>query len=140
MFENAPPKPATDTSRFAGRDGVARVQIGRAVVSDTHERGGNALRMLDWTELTARLNAARDLRVLLRRDASGNIGGNSGSFADAAARYFRTREHDEHDVNPIALEHRKGSSGMVFSHGEMPEGVVSEEEKQPSAMREKIDD
>jgi hypothetical protein len=71
--------------------------------------GGGALRLIEWNELTARLNAARDLRLVLRRDSRGNIEAAGGSFADAAARYFRTREEEERDVNPVALEHCKGS-------------------------------
>ena len=67
--------------------------------------------MIAWSELTARLNAARDLRHMLQRDARLNIEASSATFADAAARYFRTRDECEPDVNPVVLEARKGSAG-----------------------------
>ncbi|KPP95451.1 hypothetical protein [Erythrobacter sp. HL-111] len=78
-------------------------------------RGGNALRAIDWGELNARLGAARDLRVLLRRDAKLNIEATAASFGDAAARYFAALEHGERPVNPDDLEARKASHGILRS-------------------------
>ena len=66
----------------------------------------NELRVLDWTELTARLNAARDFRRVLLREANRQ----SDGFADAAARYFRTKDNPKQGVNLVALEQSKGSS------------------------------
>jgi len=77
------------------------------------ERGGDALRAIDWGELNARLGAARDLRELLRRDAQLNIEANDASFGDAAARYFAALESGERPVNPDDLEARKASRGIL---------------------------
>lgn len=73
---------------------------------------GGPLRTIEWGELTARLLAARDLRHVLRRDCERTIGDSAHDFADAAARYFRTKEEGQSNLNPIALEHRKGSPGI----------------------------
>ena len=78
-------------------------------------RGGDALRAIQWSELTARLNAARDLRLVLRRDARGSIENSGSSFGDAAATYFRSISDDERDVNPVALEPPKASQSIVCS-------------------------
>ena len=53
MFEKSKPVPASHSAfgsgeRFAGR---------------AAPRAGDALRALEWSDLTARLNAARDLRI-----------------------------------------------------------------------------
>ncbi|MFU7527178.1 hypothetical protein [Qipengyuania sp. ASV99] len=90
MFEQSKPLGIPQSTRFSDED---------------------ALRCIDWREVTARLNAARDLRRVLRDDARGN--GNVESFSEAAARYFRTRDCNEPDVNPDALEHGKGSPCII---------------------------
>jgi len=69
------------------------------------------LRTIEWSELTARLSAARDLRQLLRADTQAKVGPDGFGFADAAAQFFRASEEDERCVNPNALEARKSSSG-----------------------------
>ena len=46
-------------------------------------RAGGALRAVEWSELTARLNAARDLRLLLRTESQAPIGAVAASFGDA---------------------------------------------------------
>lgn len=105
MFEKSQPvalaQKAPLHARVAGEDGA----------SHPRENGAESLRPIAWTEVTARLNAARDLRRLLRQEAHAPSG-HGGSFAEAAARYFRAREEDQPVVNPVALEHRKGSSGI----------------------------
>ncbi len=101
MLENAPQIPDAESGRF-GSAGSAHA-----------EAGGDVLRMMDWNELTARLNAARDVRHVLQRDATRTIEASAGCFADAAARYFRTKEEGERSVNPVALEQSKGSPGIV---------------------------
>lgn len=73
---------------------------------------GGPLRAIEWGELTARLLAARDLRHILRRDTARTIEGSAHDFADAAARYFRKKEEGQSNLNPVALEHRKGSPGI----------------------------
>lgn len=60
---------------------------------------GTALRAFAWSELTARLDAARELRRELRRE--GAFGG--ASFADAAAAYFSSIESEKLTVNQDAL-------------------------------------
>ncbi|MEM9501124.1 MAG: hypothetical protein AAF941_04695 [Pseudomonadota bacterium] len=76
-------------------------------------KGGDAVRAVEWNELTARLNAARDLRRVLRRDARINIEGTAASFGDAAATYFQSLEQGERPVNPVALEASKASPGIT---------------------------
>lgn len=74
-------------------------------------RGGGALRALEWSEITARLGAARDLRRLMRRDSRLNIAGGAASFGDAAATYFQWTGSCEPDVNLAALAQGKASNG-----------------------------
>ncbi len=66
-------------------------------------RAGDALRALEWGELTARLNAARDLRLLLRTESQAPIEAVAASFGDAAASYFALLDDGEPAVNPDAL-------------------------------------
>ena len=112
MFEKAKSITASNTDYVSMR---ARFEIDPA--SDAASSGsgrGEALplRAIEWSELTARLSAARDLRQLLREDLGVGRGGNELGFADAAAQFFRTGEDDEPGVNLSALEGRKASSGM----------------------------
>ena len=76
-------------------------------------RTGEALRAVEWNELTARLNAARDLRLLMRTESQAPIESVAASFGDAAASYFALLGDDEPGVNPDALEHGKGSPCMI---------------------------
>lgn len=77
-------------------------------------RAGDALRAIGWNELSARINAARDLRQEMRRDAAqGSM--NVASFGDAAASYFAAIEEGERPVNPITLEGRKASAVLTVS-------------------------
>ncbi|MEL6877571.1 MAG: hypothetical protein AAGL68_05665 [Pseudomonadota bacterium] len=103
MFENVP--------SFQGAFGAGTV---RSVATDStvaksgKVRAGDALRAMGWGELAARINAARDLRAVMRRDAaSGSM--NVASFGDAAASYFAAITEGERPVNSIALEGRKAS-------------------------------
>lgn len=123
MFEKAQPQSIGASARYEDRADAQASRGDRVVAPDSPEREGGALRMIEWNDLTSRLNAARDLRMLLRSDSQsaneGDAGRGAGSIADAAARYFRTREEGERDVNPVALEQRKGSSGNVTGDEEM---------------------
>lgn len=107
MFENTNPIQAAHGAQFSVDSGPQGAGVGM----------GESLRKMEWSELTARLGAARDLRLLLKRDASHRHPKNTNSFSEAAARYFRTRNHDEDDcepgVNPVALERCKGSRSIV---------------------------
>lgn len=68
----------------------------------------SALRAFGWHELTARINAARDLRHEMSRDPSLM----TASFGDAAAGYFATGDQSKRVVNPYALEAGKACEGM----------------------------
>jgi hypothetical protein len=70
-------------------------------------RVGEALRALEWGEITARLNAARDLRLLMRHEARAPIEAVAVSFGDAAASYFALLDHGQPDVNLDALGQSK---------------------------------
>lgn len=71
-------------------------------------RAGDALRAVEWSELTARLNAARDLRLLLRTESAAPIEAVAASFGDAAASYFALLDDGEPGVNRDALGQSKG--------------------------------
>lgn len=92
----------------------ADLLIGNAAASPL--RRGGALRALEWNEVTARLNAARDLRQLMRRDSRFNIEAGAASFGDAAASYFQSIEAHEPDVNLDGLGQGKASTGIA-DHG-----------------------
>ncbi|MEM7689117.1 MAG: hypothetical protein AAF291_08855 [Pseudomonadota bacterium] len=78
---------------------------------DRRAGGGEALRAIEWRELTARLNAARELRRELRQEAILCAGASGATFGDAAAHYFKTIGDGERPVNPTALEGCKASCG-----------------------------
>ena len=88
--------PAAGAERFDGR---ADHRAAR--------RAGEALRAVEWSELTARLNAARDLRLLLRTENQPAVAVAAASFGDAAASYFALLDNDERGVNLDALGHSK---------------------------------
>lgn len=74
-------------------------------------RGGDALRAIEWSELTARLNAARQLRRELQAEAIVCAGSSGASFGDAAASFFKELGHSEQPVNEEHLEDGKASCG-----------------------------
>lgn len=120
MFEKGTPLPQVRTARIGGSEGLdGDLLIGRARPAEGDPGSSSALRAVDWSELTARLGAARDLRRLLQRDKDRSIGDSAHDFADAAARYFRTKEEGQSNLNPVALGHRKGSPGMFPEHEEL---------------------
>ena len=86
-------------------------------------RGGEALRAIEWSELTARLNAARDLRRELREEAVLCAGSTGASFGDAAASVFKSLGIGERPVNPDDLEGCKASCGTPLAQpGEAAQG------------------
>lgn len=97
MFEKAKPISASH-SAFGADERLA----GRAP-----RRAGDALRSVEWSELTARLNAARDLRLLLRTESAAPIEAVAASFGDAAASYFALLDDGEPGVNHDALGQSK---------------------------------
>lgn len=76
-------------------------------------RGGDALRALEWSELTARLNAARDLRLLLRTESQGSIDAIAASFGDAAASYFSLLDDGKAGVNHADLGQSKALAARL---------------------------
>ena len=76
-------------------------------------RAGDALRAVEWSELTARLNAARDLRMLLRTEAQAPIEAVAASFGDAAASYFALLDDGEPGVNRDALGQSKALGAKI---------------------------
>jgi len=72
-----------------------------------------ALRAFGWHELTARINAARDLR----HELSGEATLMTSSFADAAAGYFAFGKQGKRDVNVNALEAGKACHGKDIVDG-----------------------
>jgi hypothetical protein len=76
-------------------------------------RGDTALKAIEWCDLAARLEAARDLRLALRHEARRHIEDTAASFSDAAAQYFRTLEQSKQPVNLGSLYDHKGSAPIV---------------------------
>jgi hypothetical protein len=115
MFEKA--KPSSASHGAIGSDltsnererlrGFAAEGAEERFAAPAARRGGDALRALEWGELTARLNAARDFRLLLRTESQASIHGVAASFGDAAARYFALLDDGEPDVNRDALVQSK---------------------------------
>jgi hypothetical protein len=90
-------------------------------------RAGDALRALEWSELTARLNAARDLRLLLRTESQGAIEAVAASFGDAAASYFALLDDSEPAVNRDALGQSKDMSAKVGKEPAKRSGHTAEQ-------------
>jgi hypothetical protein len=119
MFEKADPISTALRPPFVRRaeDGV-RLRSGRiSGESDRFEsrpgrRAGDALRAIEWSEITARLNAARDLRLLMRSESQGRIEAVANSFGDAAASYFAMIDDHEPAINHDALDCSKASNGI----------------------------
>ena len=89
-----------------------------SVTGFEHGESG-ALRAIAWPELTARINAARDLRQVLRRENPCLL----ASFSDAAAGYFSTLDDGKPVVNPDGLGDRKPNVGMdVIANGDAETG------------------
>ena len=136
MFEKAKPFNASH-ARLAGDSAAQERNSGRAA-----RRGGDALRALEWSELTARLNAARDLRLLLRTENQAPIEAVAASFGDAAASYFALLDDDEPDVNRDALGQSKVLGATTGSGEANRPGSATRPETatQPAVMREKCND
>ena len=125
MFEKAFPSSVAVRPGF----GVPRSAFGRwqgaaapRVDARVLQRGGDALRAVEWGELTARLKAARDLRLMLRTQMQAPIEAIGASFGDAAASYFALLDDSEPDVNSGALDQSKPFRGnQADSHTNRPE-------------------
>lgn len=119
MFEKADPfSSALRPPLLRQADDGARLRTARiAPDGDRFEaraarRAGDALRAVEWSEITARLNAARDLRLLMRSESQGRIDLVAASFGDAAASYFAMFDDHEPPVNHDALDCSKASDGI----------------------------
>jgi hypothetical protein len=106
MFEKANPVSVSSAPGLGGRSPASAVPAER-FESRGPKRAGDALRAVEWTEITARLKAARDLRLLLRTESQAPIEAMAASFGDAAASYFALLDVGEPDVNPDGLGHSK---------------------------------
>lgn len=119
MFENGKPIPRADSRDADERDlpfGSSRAVSDNAeMAAPTPQaaRAGDALRAIEWGELTARLNAARDLRRELRHDFMLCAGSSGARFGDAAASFFKALGNGEGPVNFAGLEACKTSRGNV---------------------------
>ncbi len=100
MFEKANPLSAP-----SARAAIPAADERFAAVSE--RRSGGALRAVEWSELTARLNAARDLRLLLRTEGQAPIEAVAASFGDAAASYFAMLDDGELGISHGALGQSK---------------------------------
>lgn len=90
------------------------------------DRSGDALRAIEWSELAARLNAARELRRELRDEAILCAGASGATFGDAAANLFTTPGYGERPVNPEALEGCKSSCGKRSERSGQQQKVTRE--------------
>lgn len=99
--------------------------LGERFESRPVRRAGDALRAVEWSEITARLNAARDLRLLMRSESRGQIEAVAASFGDAAASYFAMIDESEPDINHAALDCSKGSDGKEYARVTVPHDGVS---------------
>ena len=121
MFEKANPTSASHRPPVGTRRPEERVRSrgvgpnGEFVRFESRpaRRAGEALRAVEWGEITARLNAARDLRLLLRTESQAPIEAVAASFGDAAASYFALLDDSEPGVNPDALGQSKALGAMV---------------------------
>lgn len=111
MFEKAKPVPASFRPHARGSRPVHAGSAER-FESRSSRRAGDALRSVEWGEITARLNAARDLRLLLRNESQAPIEMVAASFGDAAASYFALLDDSEPDVNPDGLDQSKVLDAM----------------------------
>lgn len=109
----SPSRALGQRSRYVGAVDEKPATSALALRASEALRTAEAMRALEWHELTARLNAARDLRRELRSEANLCAGSSGASFGDAAERYFRALADGERPVNLDALEGSKGSSGIV---------------------------
>lgn len=100
-------------------------------------RAGDALRAVEWGEITARLNAARDLRLLLRNESQAPIESVAASFGDAAASYFAMIDDGEPGLNHDALGQSKVLDAMTGnSDANRPGEAIGAQSDETAAMRE----
>lgn len=113
---------------LVGAGAGAGVSAGTRFDGNLARRAGEALRAVEWSELTARLNAARDFRLLLRTESRAPIEAAAASFGDAAASYFALLDDNEPDINPDALGQSKGPGDMIDAN----DAIRSEAPRDPA--------
>lgn len=127
MFEKTKPISARSHAFFDGLAAEERARLqslvgagagaglaaGARFDGNPARRAGEALRAVEWSELTARLNAARDFRLLLRTESQAPIEAVAASFGDAAASYFALLDENEPDINPDGLGQPKGQAART---------------------------
>jgi hypothetical protein len=126
MFEKANPISASTAPHARG---LRHASAGPAERFESRgpRRAGDALRAVEWSEITARLNAARDLRLLLRNESQAPIEMVAASFGDAAASYFALLDDSEPRVNPDALGQSKALGAKTEDHNANRPGRASVE-------------
>lgn len=87
------------------------------IVPEGHDSHGELagvdyLRPLTWSDLRARLEAARDFRASLRQAEDGDI----ASFDAGSARRIAALASGKHGVNPSDLANRKQNCGTKNSY------------------------
>jgi hypothetical protein len=110
MFEKVHPVSASARPGFGGlrpASAGSSALVSERIDSRGPWRAGDALRAVEWSEITARLKAARDLRLLIRTESQAPIEAIAASFGDAAASYFALIDDSEPGVNPDALGRSK---------------------------------
>lgn len=141
MFEKSNLVPASRTASSEGLNPEERARLRAAAFPQASERGdslrsrraGDALRAVEWNELTARLKAARDLRLLLRTESRAPIEAVAASFGDAAASYFALLDENEPGVNRDNLGQSKASGAMFETNDANRSGDAKG--KAPDALR-----
>ena len=112
MFEKPNPDPMSRQSPHRPVRAEESGALSSSAAADQRDsrslrRGGDALRAVEWGELTARLNAARDLRLLLRHETQASIEVVGASFGDAAASYFALLDDEQPGINSDGLGQSK---------------------------------
>jgi hypothetical protein len=90
------------------------------------------LRAVEWSEITARLNAARDLRMLLRTESQAPIEPIAASFGDAAASYFALLDESEGSINLDTLGQSKVLGAMLNHDDAKRHGAAAGEHSNPT--------
>jgi len=134
MFEKGKPvaRAFCDADPESSGQLIVEMQVSSHTGHARSARVGDALRAIEWSELAARLNAARELRRELRHEAILCAGATGAKFGDAAAGFFnsvglKNTIHSERPVNPDGLEASKGSActasqqGFVGAEGDVRE-------------------
>jgi hypothetical protein len=85
---------------------------GGAQAFDRAGRGHDSLRAVSWSDLVARLNAARELRVEL---GAGETSGGA-SFDPDSARHIAELSESKHDINFDDLANGKAADGKARSN------------------------